>query len=100
MTTVLHVLSRSPFSASDFNSCLALLSSKDGLLLTGDAVYALQANTSAYEQLHALAPDIAVFALEEDCLARHLLPSERIQLVDYPRFVELSCQFQRVNTWL
>ncbi len=38
----LHVLSHSPFADSRLDSCLALMSGRDGLLLSGDAVYALQ----------------------------------------------------------
>ena len=36
----LHLLSHSPFSDSRLSSCLRLLGADDGLLLTGDAVYA------------------------------------------------------------
>ena len=37
----LHVLSSSPFSDNRLSSCLRLLGSGDGLLLCGDATYAL-----------------------------------------------------------
>lgn len=101
MTTLLHVLSRSPFSHTDLSSCLALLSAGDGLLLTGDAVYALQAGTLVYEQLHQLPEhNIPLFALDEDCQARQIVPPVSVERVSYPRFVELCCQFSRVNTWL
>jgi tRNA 2-thiouridine synthesizing protein B len=44
---------------------------------------------------------IALFALEEDIVARGLgnLP-ERVQQVDYPGFVELCCRYARTNAWL
>ena len=96
----LHVLSHSPFSDSRLNSCLRLLGSSDGLLLCGDAVYALQAGTSQRQALELMPESIGLFALEEDLLARAISPPERAQVVDYPGFVELSCRFDKVNAWL
>ncbi len=96
----LHVLSHSPFSDSRLNSCLRLLGSSDGLLLCGDAVYALQAGTAQQQALELMPESIGLFALEEDLLARAMTPSERAQVVDYPGFVELSCRFDKVNAWL
>ena len=65
--STLHVLSHSPFSDTRLGSCLRLLGKDDALLLSGDAVYALQQGgvlKSLEEQ--------TVFILEEDLLARHL----------------------------
>ena len=39
--STLHVLSHSPFTDTRLSSCLRLLGSADGLLLCGDAAYAL-----------------------------------------------------------
>ena len=44
--TTLHLLAHSPFTDSRLSSCLRLLGSHDGLLLSGDAVYALQPGTA------------------------------------------------------
>lgn len=93
--STLHVLSHSPFSDTRLGSCLRLLGKDDALLLSGDAVYALQQGgvlKSLEEQ--------TVFILEEDLLARHLeCPSWAI-CVDYPAFVELSIRYDKVNSWL
>lgn len=97
----LHLLSHSPFDDGRFASCLALLGETDGLLLTGDATYALTAGTQPAAELERLSQQFQVFALEEDIQARALvsLPA-RVQLLDYPGFVEVSCRYARVNSWL
>ena len=96
----LHVLSHSPISDSRLNSCLRLLGANDGLLLCGDAVYALQAGTAQCQALELMPESIGLFALEEDIRARSIEPPERVQLADYSAFVALSCRFNKVNTWL
>ncbi|MDM8349659.1 sulfurtransferase complex subunit TusB [Pseudomonas sp. sp1636] len=96
----LHVLSHSPFSDSRLSSCLRLLGPADGLLLSGDAVYALQPGTAQRQALDLLPSSIGIFALDEDLCARALAAPSRVQVVDYPGFVELSCRFDKVNSWL
>lgn len=96
----LHVLSHSPFSDSRLSSCLHLLGSGDGLLLSGDAVYALQPGTAQRQALDLMPENIGLFVLEEDLCARAIDAPQRVQVVDYPGFVELSCRFDKVNSWL
>jgi len=96
----LHVLSHSPFSDSRLSSCLRLLGPADGLLLCGDAVYALQPGTAQRQALDLMPAAIGLFALDEDLCARALAAPPRVQVVDYPGFVELSCRFDKVNSWL
>lgn len=96
----LHVLSHSPFGDSRLSSCLRLLGDTDGLLLCGDAVYALQAGTAQSQALALMPESIALFALDEDLSGRAISAPERVQVVDYPGFVELSCRFDKVNSWL
>ncbi|MEE4463659.1 DsrH/TusB family sulfur metabolism protein, partial [Azotobacter chroococcum] len=43
---------------------------------------------------------VAVHALEEDLQARNLTAPERVQVVDYPGFVELCTRYDKVNGWL
>jgi tRNA 2-thiouridine synthesizing protein B len=97
----LHLLSHSPFSDSRFASCLPLLGDADALLLTGDATYALQAGSEPCQALEQLSDQVALFALTEDVQARAIsaLPP-RVQLLDYAAFVELTCRYERVNSWL
>lgn len=96
----LHVLSHSPFSDSRLSSCLRLLGPEDGVLLCGDAVYALQPGTAQLQALESAPTAITLYALAEDLAARALLLPERAQAIDYPGFVELCGQYAKVNSWL
>ncbi|MCU1717053.1 sulfurtransferase complex subunit TusB [Pseudomonas sp. 5P_3.1_Bac2] len=96
----LHVLSHSPFTDSRLSSCLRLLGSQDALLLCGDAVYALQAGTAQLQALQLMPDSISLYTLDEDVQARAIALPERATQVDYSGFVALSCQYDKVNTWL
>lgn len=96
----LHVLSHSPFADSRLSSCLRLLGPDDGLLLTGDAVYALAAGSEPQRLLERELAADRLFALGEDLVARNLGAPDRLVAVDYAGFVELTLRFDRVNTWL
>ncbi|MGE6792845.1 tRNA 2-thiouridine synthesizing protein B [Pseudomonas guineae] len=96
----LHVLSHSPFTDSRLGSCLRILGSQDALLLCGDAVYALQAGSVQRQALELMPESTALFALDEDVQARGLDLPARLTQVDYCGFVALSCQYDKVNTWL
>ena len=100
--STLHILSHSPFTHSHFFSCLKIISDTDGLLLTGDAVYALnQCIEKNKNMLDELPDSILIYALEEDVISRNLNPNlGRVKLIDYLKFVTLCCQYDRSNTWL
>jgi len=94
----LHVLSHSPFGDNRLASCLRVLGDKDALLLCGDATYALQSGTAPFARLQATG--LKLFALAEDVQARGLSAPDWAETIDYPAFVELSIQHDKVNTWL
>ncbi|WP_434458670.1 sulfurtransferase complex subunit TusB [Stutzerimonas urumqiensis] len=99
--TTLHVVPHSPFADDRLQSCIRLLRPEDGLLLCGNAVEALRDGTKPRALLdEAAAASRNIYALDEDLAARALagLP-EWLRAVDYAGFVELSCQYQRVNGW-
>lgn len=98
--STLHILSHSPFADSRLASCLRLLAAGDGLLLTGDAVYALQPGTAQRQALDLLPSGIGLFALAEDLEARAIACPARATAVDYPGFVALTLDHARVNGWL
>jgi tRNA 2-thiouridine synthesizing protein B len=98
--STLHVLSHSPFSDNRLTSCLRLLGAQDAILLCGDAVYALQADSAPFNSLQARVDTLSVFALAEDTQARGLKVPDWVNSVDYPGFVELSIHYDKVNTWL
>lgn len=96
--STLHVLSHSPFGDNRLASCLRVLGDQDALLLCGDATYALRPGTLAFEKL--LGGSLKLFVLVEDVMARALQVPEWAEAIDYPTFVELSIQHDKVNTWL
>lgn len=95
----LHVLSHSPFGDERLDSCLRLLGADDGVLLCGDAVYALREGSDTQRQLQAANLAQRLFALDEDLQAR-AVSSELAKAVDYQAFVELSLHYDKVNSWL
>ncbi|TDF86324.1 sulfurtransferase complex subunit TusB [Pseudomonas sp. H9] len=98
--STLHVISHSPFGDNRLSSCLRLLGSNDGLLLCGDAVYALQPGSAPLVNLQASNLQGRLFALEEDLQARGINVDDNLQAIDYPAFVALSLNYDKVNSWL
>ncbi|MHC8305266.1 sulfurtransferase complex subunit TusB [Pseudomonas sp. PB3P13] len=96
--STLHVLSHSPFGDERLTSCLRVIGANDALLLTGDAVYALQPGTAPFAALNAR--QLKLFVLAEDVQARALDIPDAATAIDYPAFVELSIQYHKVNSWL
>lgn len=96
--TTLHILSHSPFSDGRFASCLRLLGADDGLLLSGDAVYALQPGGAPLAALEERQPRLYVLA--EDLAARGLQAGSQVTPLDYPAFVQLTLEYDKVNSWL
>jgi len=96
--STLHVLSHSPFGDERLTSCLRLLGSADALLLSGDAVYALQPGTAPFSALESR--KVKLFVLAEDAQARAVQVPDWAEAIDYPAFVELSIHHDKVNSWL
>ena len=96
--STLHVLSHSPFGDDRLTSCLRIIGANDGLLLSGDAVYALQPGTAPFDALNTREPNL--FVLAEDAQARAVSVPGWAASIDYPAFVELSIRYDKVNTWL
>lgn len=98
--STLHVLSHSPFSDTRLSSCLRILGRQDGLLLCGDAVYALQPGSQPLKALEQNTETLTLFLLAEDLAARNLECPRWATSIDYPAFVELSVRYDKVNSWL
>ncbi|WP_440974530.1 sulfurtransferase complex subunit TusB [Pseudomonas koreensis] len=96
--STLHVLSHSPFGDERLTSCLRLLGAADALLLSGDAVYALQPGTAPFTALQSR--QLKLFVLAEDAQARAVQLPDWAEAIDYPDFVELSIHHDKVNSWL
>ena len=95
----LHVIAHSPFGDERLASCLRLLGAEDALLLCGDAVYALRSGSEPHGHLQAAGLAQRLFALNEDVQAR-AVGNDLAKTVDYAGFVELSLQYDKVNSWL
>ncbi|AZF58841.1 sulfurtransferase complex subunit TusB [Pseudomonas sp. R11-23-07] len=91
--STLHVVSHSPFTDSRLDSCLRVCASADAILLCGDGAYGLRSPA-----LHT--KGVKVFVLAEDMQARNLPLPDWADSVDYPGFVQLSIDYDKVNTWL
>jgi tRNA 2-thiouridine synthesizing protein B len=96
--STLHVLSHSPFGDERLTSCLRVLGTADALLLSGDAVYALQPGTAPFTTLQSR--QLKLFVLAEDAQARAVQLPDWAEAIDYPAFVELSIHHDKVNSWL
>ncbi|WP_095048062.1 sulfurtransferase complex subunit TusB [Pseudomonas sp. Irchel s3h9] len=96
--STLHVLSHSPFGDDRLTSCLRLIGSADAVLLSGDAVYALQPGTAPFSALQSR--QIKLLILAEDAQARAIEVPDWAEAIDYPAFVELSIHHDKVNSWL
>lgn len=94
----LHILSHSPFGDSRFASCLRVLGADDAILLTGDAVHALQPETAPAKALNELQQPL--FVLEEDQQARGIPGQYGVTALDYSGFVDLTVRYAKVNSWL
>nr|WP_314481415.1 sulfurtransferase complex subunit TusB [uncultured Pseudomonas sp.] len=97
--TTLHVIAHSPFGDDRLQSCLRLLGSEDGVLLCGDAVYALLPESEPLRLLEDAKLSGRLYALDEDVQARAISDS-LATTVDYPGFVALSLHYDKVNSWL
>ena len=91
--STLHVVSHSPFSDSRLDSCLRICGAKDAILLCGDGAYGLHAPALQTK-------GVKVFVLAEDMQARNLPLPDWADSVDYPGFVQLSLDYDKVNSWL
>jgi tRNA 2-thiouridine synthesizing protein B len=93
---ILHKISTSPFNHLALEHCLLRLNSSDGLLLTQDAVYAVMndAMNAKLAEVHS------VYVVKEDLEARGVqVACDKVQLINYAEFVELSLQYDKVMSW-
>lgn len=96
---VLHTVNRSIFSHKTLSDCLNRINKGDALVLLENGVYALHTEHELSQSLGAIEH---CYAIKHDVLARGLTvhPSNgSIELIDYTRFVELSCEFPRSISW-
>ena len=99
---VLHIVNKSPYERNAFTSCLRLAGAGAGILLIEDGVYAAQGSGVHADQLEAALDKHAVYALQADVDARGMNDrlNPQVKLVDYDGFVNLTAEFDKVQSWL
>ena len=101
--SLLHTVNKSPFERNAMQSCLRLASDGHAVLLIEDAVVAALDGTEHAESLKHSTERLSVYVLGPDLDARGL-PRDRIidgiEIVDYDRFVALSCEHDSIQSWL
>jgi tRNA 2-thiouridine synthesizing protein B len=100
---ILHTVSRSPYRETTLDSCLRVALPGSALLLMEDGVYAALAAGQAAPAIRKALAHMRVFALQADLSARGLAGAElvdEVQVVDYPGFVDLACEYDKVQAWV
>lgn len=91
--STLHIVSCSPQLAEIYSSLRRLLGPDDGILLTGDGVYAgVQPETGLTAPLYALKPDVIARGLQS-------LWPDSIQLIDHAGYVDLCVRYDKSLNW-
>ncbi|MCY4610179.1 MAG: sulfurtransferase complex subunit TusB [Gammaproteobacteria bacterium] len=101
--SLLHTINKSPFERNALQSCLRLAEDGHAVLLIEDAVVAALDGTEHAETIKNATGRLSVYVLGPDLDARGL-PKDRIidgiEVVDYDRFVALTCEHDSVQSWL
>lgn len=94
---ILHKISHSPFESQALRQCLTRMHREDAVLLTEDAVYALQAADLTELKLQEVAN---LYALEDDIKARGVeSPLMNCKHVSYHDMVVLCLDYSHVIAW-
>jgi tRNA 2-thiouridine synthesizing protein B len=103
MSTMLHIVNKSPFERPSLESCLRLAKTGSAVLLIEDGVYAAMdkaASTGAIEEkltdlkFYVLGPDVSARGLDDKPLI------DGINVVDYEGFVDLVIEHETTQSWL
>jgi tRNA 2-thiouridine synthesizing protein B len=92
----LHTINRSPDSKL-LESCLKVINADDAILFIEDGVY----HCFSLSNLTPIIETVKLYGLREDMLARATLSKtmDRVEVIDTARFVELSCEHDKVVSW-
>ncbi len=103
MSTMLHLINKSPFEKNSLDSCLRIAKSGSSVLLLEDGVYAAVANAAHADKLTSRLGDLSIYVLGPDVAARGLNDSPLIAgitVVDYEGFVDLVAEHDANQSWL
>ena len=103
MSTMLHLVNKSPFDRNALQSCLRLAQDGSSVFLLEDGVYAAidkARNAGAIGarmgelKFYVLGPDVSARGLDDIALI------DGITIVDYEGFVDLVVEHETVQSWL
>ncbi len=97
---MLHIINKSPFTNSAFDSCLRVAQGGD-ILLIEDAVYAAVGG-AAEKQVREAMKQFKFHVLQPDLEARGIADRviDGVNKVDYGGFVELVAKNENCQSWL
>ena len=103
MSTMLHVINKSPFERNALESCLRLAKPGSSILLIEDGVYAAVRDAAHAEKISGRLEDFSFYVLGPDAAARGLKDTrllEGVTTVDYGGFVDLVAEHDATQSWL
>ena len=103
MSTMLHIINKSPFERAALDSCLRLAKPGSSILLIEDGVYAAVQNTAHSEKITSRKEDFSFYVLGPDVSARGLSDTPLIggvTAVAYEGFVDLVADHDVTQSWL
>ena len=103
MSTMLHLINKSPSDRNSLESCLRLAKSGGSVLLLEDGVYAAMSRAASAGAVSERLQDLTFYVLGPDVSARGLddIPLiDGINVVDYSGFVKLVVEHDAAQSWL
>jgi len=99
---MLHIVNKSPFQTSTFETCLRMAQPGNALLLIEDGVYAATVGSATEANLRQACATLKVYALQPDMDARGVTGKliDGVTLVDYGGFVDLTVEYPTSHSWL
>jgi tRNA 2-thiouridine synthesizing protein B len=99
---MLHIVNKSPFEKNSLQSCLSCAKDGSTILLIEDGVYGVLKNSTASTIIQSAMASVNFCALEADVKARGIADKvmDGIKLIDYEGFVELTCENEKLQSWL
>jgi len=103
MSTMLHLINKSPFDRNALDSCLRLAKAGSSVLLIEDGVYAALSKAESAKAVGNRMDDLTFYVLGPDVSARGLDDKPLIDgftVVDYGGFVDLVVEHDVAQSWL
>ncbi|MDH5189654.1 MAG: sulfurtransferase complex subunit TusB [Gammaproteobacteria bacterium] len=99
---MLHTVNKSPFDRNSLERCMRTCDKGSAILLIEDGVYGGIKGSVIEDKVKGAMKDVKIYALEADLDSRGIKGRviDGIQLVDYNGFVDLTVEYDKVQSWL